>query len=1256
MHKATRKFLRAGIFKNLKSFDQLEKRIAKIKLNKDRGDALEVFVEGYLRVTVKSPQILTSSQITPSLRRKLNFPPKVEDAGVDGIYENENGEWVAYQVKFREDRGCLSLSELSTFFSATEDAPFRCVITNAENITDRAKNKKRLFSIRNHDFSKLGRRELSDIEKSLAGKAVKAEKPFKKRPDQIDAVNAIAKEFKKADRTQAIMACGTGKTVVSIWAAEKMRSSKIIVLVPSLALLRQIYKEWHKHYHKKGIKFFAVCSDFGITKKIDELEFDVLDMDFPVTKGVAELKKQIKGEKKLVVFSTYDSSYIVGKANKGLSPFDYGVFDEAHKTAGRSSPRYSLSLSDKNIHLKKRLFLTATPRVVNSRKKDKSGDFGLLNSMDDEATYGKPCYTLNFSEAAKKGIICDYKIVASIITKKEVTNELLRRGEVRLKKDVVVAMQVANQLTLKQAIEKFKITKGFTFHNTIASAKSFASKSDEGITRHVKKLEAFHVNGSQPTSYREQTLSEFEQSKLSIVTNARCLTEGVDLPVVDCVAFIQPKKSPIDIVQAVGRAMRKAGPLKKFGYIFLPIFIEEKAGESLEAAIARTDLTQLIDILSAMRDHDDSLRDELELVAIENGRKLRKGYVGRVFKDKLKFIGPSISLAKLSGSISLKVIDKLIVGWNVMFGLLQRWYAANKTTIIANDLKFEGKALGSWVTVQRGLYLKGKLKPVRIEKLESLKLWVWDGWEAYWKIFIKKLALFKAEKGHAIVPREYKDKSLASWVNNIRDRKRKNLLSKDQINELNVLGFSFDPRLDLNEGYYIKLKKFKEKLGHCNIPESLDKKLNKFIEIKRKQYKDKILSKDEINRLNKIGLDWDPIDNQWNKKFNKLQIFQKKYGHCNVTESNDKELNNFVSVQRVNYKKGNLDKNRQKKLVSIGFLWDKLEHIKKSKFNELKEFIKRNGHCNVTSAEDKSLCNYVMARRNAYKRGVMQKDEIEALESLGFVWNTLEEKWIKFIKDLKAYKKENGHCNVPSTYKKNTLYKRVSNIRQLYKNENPYLKAEKINKLERLGFIWNTLDENWITFITKLKAYKKIHGHCNIPSNYKKDSLGSRVNKIRTHYNKNNTHLDNKKINELKKLGFSFSRHSDKWNAKYKELVSYQKENGHINPPEKSKLRTWIDTQNSNKRKGTLSQDKEEKLNKIGFDFDPLKTQWMNKYKLLEKCKKSVGQCEIDWNLIGQQKGKNLYSWIKLNKSKISNETIDKDKRTLLKKLCPEWF
>ncbi|MDC0276965.1 Helicase associated domain protein [bacterium] len=1063
MHKATRKFLRAGIFKNLKSFDQLEKRIAKIKLNKDRGDAFEVFVVGYLRVIVKSYQILTSSEITPSLRRKLNFPPKVEDAGVDGIYENETGEWVAYQVKFREDRGSLSLGELSTFFSATEDAPFRCIITNAKDITDRVKNKKRLFSIRNHDFSKLGKRDLSEIEKSLAGKVVKPEKPFKKRPDQIDAVNAIEKEFKKTDRTQVIMACGTGKTVVSIWAAEKMRSSKIIVLVPTLALLRQIYKEWHKHYHKKGIKFFAVCSDFGITKKIDELEFDELDMDFPVTKGVAELKKQIKGEKNLVVFSTYDSSYIVGKANKGLSSFDYGVFDEAHKTAGRSSPRYSLSLSDKNIHIRKRLFLTATPVVVNARKKEKSGEFGLLNSMNDEAAYGKPCYTLNFSEAAKKGIICDYKIVASIITKKEVTNELLRRGEVRLKKDDVVAMQVANQLTLKQAIEKFKITKGFSFHSTIASAKSFASKSDEGITRHVKKLEAFHVNGSQPTSYREQTLSEFGHSKLSIVTNARCLTEGVDLPVVDCVAFIQPKKSPIDIVQAVGRAMRKAGPLKKFGYIFLPIFIEEKAGESLEAAITRADLTQLIDILSAMRDHDDSLRDELELVAIENGKKLRKGYVGRVFKNKLKFIGPSIlpsvSLAKLSGSISLKVIDKLIVGWNVMFGLLQRWYAAKRTAIIPNNLKFEGKALGTWVTIQRGLYLKSKLKHARIEKLASLKLWVWDGWDAYWDIFIKELIKFKSKHGHANVVRSYKDKSLASWVNNVRDRNRKNLLSKDQLHKLNEIGFIFEPRLVAKEKNLTKLAKYKKKHGHCNVPRSYsDKTLQRFVGHVREKHSKGLLTESEINELNNLDFDWNPSSSNRREGISKIKDYYNKHGHLNPVKVKSKELKNIL-----------------------------------------------------------------MGKRNAYAGEVLPEDEIKLLKSYGFVFDVKQNDWMIFIKHLTDYRKQHGHCNVPQKYKSNSLGNKVSRARQLYREKNPLLTNDKINELDKLGFVWNMSDHSWQKFINNLAEFKVKHGHCNVPQSYKSNALGSRVQKVRRYYKDKNSYLSNDKINQLKQFGFVWS-------------------------------------------------------------------------------------------------------------------------------------
>ena len=172
-----------------------------------------------------------------------------------------------------------------------------------------------------------------------------------------------------------------------------------------------------------------------------------------------------------VVFSTYQSAQVVAEGMPKGAAFDLGLFDEAHKTAGREGTRFSFALNDENLPITKRLFMTATPRHYDVRKKDKEGDAKLVYSMDVPETYGKRIHELSFRQAATDKLICDYKVVISVVTSEEVNNDLLRRGEVVVQGDAVKARQVANQIALQRAVEKYGVKRIFTFHSSVKSAK-----------------------------------------------------------------------------------------------------------------------------------------------------------------------------------------------------------------------------------------------------------------------------------------------------------------------------------------------------------------------------------------------------------------------------------------------------------------------------------------------------------------------------------------------------------------------------------------------------------------------------------------------------------------------------------------------------------------------------------------------------------------------------------------------------------------
>ena len=536
--------------------------------------------------TILASKVWLVGQIPLRIRKSLNLPSDAK--GIDGIYETRTGELVPYQVKYRTDTPVMPYGEVSSFLGITErSCKDRVIFTNARELSKDVANRDGLRSVRASDFHALTAEDFAAIEAWLNEKPVRRERR-QPRPYQQEAVQKLTEALTEGSRATAVMACGTGKTLVALWVAESLEPKTILVLVPSLALLSQTLPDWCRESKwAESLEYLCVCSDPTVSKGVDAYTIRPQDADFPITTDSNEVRnfldRKTKGVK--VVFSTYQSAPVVAKGMKGLKPFDFAVFDEAHKTTGPQAGLFAFGLSDKNLPIAKRLFLTATPRHYDIRKRDKEGDFRLV-SMDDESVYGPVAYRLSFASAVNQGIICPYKIVISVTTKAEVDAALLKHGTVLVKREANQAQWVATQLALQHAIRKTKASKVITFHSRVALAEEFASDRSSGIQQHLKGFEVFHVNGGQSAADRESLLTDFKTSHRGVITNARCLTEGVDVPAVDMVAFIDPRRSKVDIAQATGRAMRQSKATgKTTGYIVVPLFLEQKKGESEEKAL-----------------------------------------------------------------------------------------------------------------------------------------------------------------------------------------------------------------------------------------------------------------------------------------------------------------------------------------------------------------------------------------------------------------------------------------------------------------------------------------------------------------------------------------------------------------------------------------------------------------------------------------------------------------------------------------------
>ena len=501
-------WIKQGLFDALASFADFEQRVNRVAEEKDRGDIFEIFIEGYLatQTIAQSRQHWVVGSIPLEMRKRYGLPN--DGTGIDGIYEGYDGSHVAYQVKYRQ-KANLTFQEVAPFLGITDEFSDRVIFTNASTLAHQASPRTRWFG--RQDFMALSGDALAEIRGWLVGTPTPRVRAVPDPGYQVQALEDIASTFATNSRATVVMACGTGKTLLALWAAEQAKPKSVLVLLPSLSLVQQTVREWTRHT-SLGSRFayICVCSDDSVGQN-DELELDISDVGFRVDTEPATVRAFLEHPADVVkvVFSTYQSSTVVSEGSKGLPPFDIAIFDEAHKTTGLAGGQFSRALSEDHIRIQKRLFLTATPRHFDIRsKRDEDGEF-KVQSMDDVAAYGPRAHTMSFHAAAEKGIICKYKVIISI-TDKEIVDDFARtHGITLVKGDEIGARWVSNLVALKQAIEQTGATKAITFHSRVALAQEFASDTPRGIGHYIDDFQIHHVNGKQNSADRAELIRAF---------------------------------------------------------------------------------------------------------------------------------------------------------------------------------------------------------------------------------------------------------------------------------------------------------------------------------------------------------------------------------------------------------------------------------------------------------------------------------------------------------------------------------------------------------------------------------------------------------------------------------------------------------------------------------------------------------------------------------------------------------------------------
>ncbi len=982
--------LPTDLFSELASFRALESRIALLDEELQRGDALEVFVEAYLQThpLFQVKDLWLVGQIPGEVRKTLNLPR--DQKGIDGVFRTRSGTLVPYQVKFRIARPQVTVREVSTFLGLTERAKDRMLISNSDRYAGDIENRDHLRILTGTYFDSLTRDELAAIADWLKGRPVRPA-PAVPRPHQQAAIADIVAALATEDRATAVMACGTGKTLVGLRVAEAMKPKMVLVLVPSLALLSQALADWCRDTNwGANFEYLCVCSDPSVSRSADEWSLRTSETPFPVQTQPAVvrdfLSRSTQGKVR-VVFSTYQSAPVVAKGMRRGSAFDFALFDEAHKTVGHRGAAFAFALADKRMRVHKRLFLTATPRKIDVRHKDLHGDFRAV-SMDNAAVYGKVSHTLSFADAVGQNIICDYRVVVATVDPKEVSAAALQRGITLVKGEPHSTRWVAMQIAVAKAVQETNARKVITFHTRVQQARHFASDSPKGIRQFLPEFAVGHVEGADPVATRKETLARFRSNGKHLVANARCLTEGVDIPAIDMVVFGNPRKSKVDIIQALGRAMRKPnGSGKKLGYVVVPILLSPHKANDVESACHKTDWEDIIDVLAALRDHDFRLEEHIrdQQVAIGRGEVFNP----KVFSEHVQIIGAAVSVGTLRRHISAVIAEQLGEFWDFRFGEMLAFKATEGHCNVPQREPY--KALGQWASDQRTRWHAGKLSPDRVKRLESLGF-VWDLEAERWKANYEALVAFKRKEGHCNVPSAFPDEpALGHWLGNQRAFMSKGKLAADRIRLLEAVGITWNTVEAQWEEKFERLVAFKEREGHANVPSHypVDVELANWVGNQRSFKRRGRLTPERIARLEAIGFSWDPNDAYWDDRFRELSAFARSTGHCNVPVTfHNRPLALWVVGQRSAFKSGKLSQERITKLEALGFVWDPFTVAWEQKCRELRAFRAKHGHSNVPQvcADYPGLGVWLNKQRQKKKKGELEAAREEMLDSLGVVW------------------------------------------------------------------------------------------------------------------------------------------------------------------------------------------------------------------------------------------------------------------------------
>jgi superfamily II DNA or RNA helicase len=693
---------------------------------------------------------------------------------------------------------------------------------------------------------------------------------------QVEAVTAICSGLADGGRGQLRAACGTGKTVMAQRAAELLcaNGGLVVILCPSIALVAQTLQEWEAT--TENYIALAACSDDTVRDAV--VTIDAIPAAVTTdTDDIVHWLKADSGSRLRLIVGTHVSAHVVGDALRQLGKAaDLLVVDEAHRTAGIVDKHTALVHDDDRFPAVRRLYATATPKVVGERGRDNKHAVTRIAGMDDYTVFGPILYEYSFAQAIDDGYLDDYQLVVMGVTRDEIIEHLKGLPRSATGGGWHTSLHTAMvQTVLAKAAHQYGFRRALTFCRRLNEAQDFARTMRETLAalpvdmKPDVPLTTGYVHGGMSTTEREkrlQLLKEPPADGWSVVTNVRCLAEGVDVPAIDAVAFTHPKQSIAEIVQAIGRALRPDPNGSGMATIVVPILLPNSADDvdELDEFDIR-DYRLLWQVVKALRAHDERIGAPLDREHLAS-----PGAYSYSEEQPLEHVIIRLPAGYDDGSflhqLTAKIVATTRVAWWDSYAALKEFHhehghaAVPRDYVVQHEATGEGIKLGVWADTVRANHRKGLLEPDKVRALEEI------GFDflpraVEWAEGLRAAAAYYEQHGHLEPVRTLKINGieLRPWLDKQRDRAAAGDLDPSRRAALTALRMRWHGRPKTFDEYCAALAGYRDQHGHINVdpdPVTEDGHLGNWLVTMRIRRKMEKLTEDEIVALDALGMEW----------------------------------------------------------------------------------------------------------------------------------------------------------------------------------------------------------------------------------------------------------------------------------------------------------------------------------------------------------------------------------------------------------------